>query len=468
MNTPAPPADSDSSKHKLAAGLDRVARRFDEAEHYVRGKLVWNNIYRATSYLRSALWVVPIVSILLVLAIAPVLRWLDAWLEWRIFGLSMSGAQSLYQTVISFTLSFLVFTFSSLLVAIQIAGGQLTPRIIATTLLRDNVVRYSVGLFVFTLLFAVMAMNRLQTIVHDIVAFLTALLGIACMATFLFLIDYAARLLRPVSILARIGDEGLTVIGTVYPWTAGDSPDLPTVYPALPDSPRRTILHAGTSEIVVAIDLATLMRRVRRTGGVIEFVPQVGDFVATDEPLFELYGEAVSIDDALLRSTVAFGPERTMEQDPLFSFRILADIGLKALSPAINDPTTAVLAIDQIHRLLRVVGKRRLHSEALRDPAGQRRVIQRTPNWEDFVHLACTEIRSCGAGNIQVARRLRAMFDNLIATLPAHRHEALIDERHRLERMLDSLYQIPEDLALARVGDSQGLGGSSRRVSAGR
>ena len=458
----------DPSWHEPVSGLDAARLQWQRAVHYARSQVTWNRLYRATSYVRSALWVVPIVSILLVLALAPVLRWLDTWLEWRTFGLSMSGAQSLYQTVISFTLSFLVFTFSSLLVAIQIAGGQLTPRIIATTLLRDNVVRYSVGLFVFTLLFAVMAMNRLQTVVHDIVAFLTALLGIACMATFLFLIDYAARLLRPVSILARIGDEGLTVIGTVYPWTAGDSPDLPTVYPALPDAPRRTILHAGTSEIVVAIDLATLMRRVRRSGGVIEFVPQVGDFVATDEPLFELYGEAVSLDDALLRSTVAFGPERTMEQDPLFSFRILADIGLKALSPAINDPTTAVLAIDQIHRLLRVVGKRRLHSEALRDPAGQRRVIQRTPNWEDFVHLACTEIRSCGAGNIQVARRLRAMFDNLIATLPAHRHEPLVDERHRLERMLDSLYQIAEDLALARVGDSQGLGGSSRRVSAGR
>ena len=121
----------------------------------------------------------------------------------------MSGAQALYQTVITLTLSFLVFTFGSLLVAIQVAGGQLTPRIIATTLLRDNVVRYSVGLFVFTLVFAVMALDRLERNVHEIVSLVAAVLGIACMATFLFLIDYAARLLRPVSILARVGDEGL-------------------------------------------------------------------------------------------------------------------------------------------------------------------------------------------------------------------------------------------------------------------
>ncbi|HSC26868.1 MAG TPA: DUF2254 domain-containing protein, partial [Vicinamibacterales bacterium] len=418
-----------------------------------------------TSYLRSALWVDPIISIVLVLAIAPVLRVLDAWLEWRFLGLGISGVRSLYQTVITFSLSFLVFTFSSMLVAIQVAGGQLTPRIIATTLLRDNVVRYSVALFVFTLIFAIIALDRLETVVHDIVAFVTAVLGIACMATFLFLIDYAARLLRPVSILARVGDEGLAVIDAVYPRAAGDTPDLATVHPALPDSPRRMVHHAGPSEIVVAIDLATLMRRVRRSGGVIEFVPQVGDFVATDEPLFALHGDAVSLDDDALRATVAFSRERTMEQDPLFAFRILADVGLKALSPAINDPTTAVLAIDQIHRLLRVVGKRRLRGEAVRDAAGHPRVILRTPNWEDFVLLSCTEIRSYGAGNVEVARRLRMMFDNLIASLPAYRHQALDEERRRLERMLDALYVVPEDLALARLPDSQGLGGSSGSIS---
>ena len=129
-------------------------------------------------------------------------------------GLGMSGAQGLYQTVITLTLSFLVFTFGSLLVAIQIAGGQLTPRIIATTLLRDNVVRYSVGLFVFTLLFTVMALNRLEQNVQELVALLIGVLGISSIAMFLFLIDYAARLLRPVTILGRVGDEGLKVINS--------------------------------------------------------------------------------------------------------------------------------------------------------------------------------------------------------------------------------------------------------------
>lgn len=144
----------------------------------------------------------------------------------------------------------------------------------------------------------------------------------------------------------------------------------------------------------------------------------------------------------------------------MFAFRILVDIGLKALSPAINDPTTAVLAIDQIHRLLKAVGKRRLQCDEISDDSGRVRLIYRTPNWEDYVHVACNEIRTCGAANVQIARRLRAMLDNLCASLPAYRRIALDQERGRLDRALETLYPIPEDLALARIPDAQGLGGS--------
>ena len=163
--------------HTIRRCCQEVDNLLKRAGGRVQRALVWNNIYRTTSYLRSALWTIPILSILVVLLVAPGLRVLDSWLGWRLSGLGISGAQALYQTTITLTLSFLVFTFGSLLVAIQVAGGQLTPRIIATTLLRDNVVRYSVGLFVFTLVFAVMALNRLDKTVFEIVSLLTAILG---------------------------------------------------------------------------------------------------------------------------------------------------------------------------------------------------------------------------------------------------------------------------------------------------
>ncbi len=431
---------------------------WQRGRHFVKSTLSWNRLFGASSYLKSALWTVPIIAIAIELVTVPILHRIDAWLGWQFAELAVSGAQAMYQTIITLGLSFLVFTFGSLLVAIQIAGGQLTPRIIATTLLRDNVVRYSVGLFVFTLVLAVSALNRLEEPVPQFVALVVAGFGVASIADFLFLIDYAARLLRPVSIVARIGDEGIKVIRAVYPHPTerADSSELRNEL----GMPGRLVTHQDRSEIVLAIDLPTLITLARQHDGVIEFMPQVGDFVATDEPLFVLYGGATAITDEALRATVAFGTERTLEQDPMFAFRILVDIGLKALSPAINDPTTAVLAIDQVQRLLRVLGRRHLRPDVMLDAAGHPRVIFRTPNWEDFIHVACIEIRACGASNVQIARRQRAMLQNLIQVLPSYRHASLNEALGSLDRTIERLYDLPEDLALARIADAQGLGGS--------
>jgi uncharacterized membrane protein len=449
--------------NRLIGSRDRVEqlmRRYrDRGEQLVRRNVAWNRLFHGVSYVRSSLWVIPLLSIVAVLMFGPILRWLDTRLGWRIAGLGIAGATALYQTVITLSLSFLVFTFGSLLVAIQVASGQLTPRIIATTLLRDNVVRYSVGLFVFTLVFSVMALDRLESRVHEMVAFVTSLLGIGSMVMFLFLIDYAARLLRPVSILTRVGNQGVHVIQSMYPALHSEgSDDLSS--PLTLTEPERVFRHAGPAGIVLAVDREALIAAAERVDGLIECVPHVGDFVSTDEPLLNLFGGAARISNQRLRATVALGAERTMEQDPLFAFRIVADIALKALSPAINDPTTAVLAVDQIHRLLRVVGWRRLSRETLDDRRGRPRLIYRTPNWQDYVHVSCNEIRLAGAGSTQVARRLRAMLDNLIATLPPTRHAALVRELELLDASIDDAYRLPADAALARVADSQGLGAS--------
>jgi len=226
--------------------------------------------------------------------------------------------------------------------------------------------------------------------------------------------------------------------------------------------PSREVEHRGTSEIVLAVDLSTLAALAQRHDGMIEFVPQVGDFLAVGEPLFVLHGGAIAIDDRVVQSSVAFGPERTLEQDPMFAFRIIVDIALKALSPAINDPTTAVLALDQVHRLLRLVGQRKPRGEVIVEESGRPRLIFRTPNWEHYVQVACSEIRSCGAASVQVVRRMRAMLENLRRTLPGHRHAELDTELGLLDWAIQTHFSRPEELALARIPDSQGLGGSAR------
>jgi uncharacterized membrane protein len=419
----------------------------------------WNRWYTIKSYVCSSLWLAPLLAFVasqLTFRTMYVLQIDPGWIP----GFEFSGESALSAMDIDITLhmSFLVFTFGSLLVAVQIASGQLTPRIIVTALLRDNFIRGTVGLFCFGLLLAIGARNRLEDVPHFIVS-LAAIIGLVSTVAFLFLIDYAARMLRPVAIVWRVGEQGLRVIHDVYPESI-DAAGAILVAPRELGPPQRTVEHHGTSAIVLAVNLKRLISEARKMDGIIELIPRIGDFVAVGDPLFHLRGGATAIDDGTLRGQVAFGRERTIEQDTTFAFRVIVDIAIKALSPAINDPTTGVLSIDQLHRLLRTVGKRHLHDDQVFDRDGKLRVIFRTPDWPDFVSLACNEIRQYGAENAQIARRLRAMLENLMQTLPERRRPTLRQELDLLDRTLEKAYPLPEDLALARIPDSQGLGGA--------
>jgi len=426
----------------------------------------WNRRYVRRSYVSGSMWVVPLFALLFYAVFHRGVNALGNWLVeegWAsesvsFLGLSVTGAKVQLELFITLNISFIVFTFGSLLVAIQVAGGQYTPRIIATTLLRDNVIRAIVGLFLFTLAFAIRVLTRMEDTVKQLDVFVAGMLGIFSVMVFLFLIDYAARLLRPVSLVQRVGETGIGVIQGVY---KGPTRDPGPVEPSIPRlEPTRDVLHKGKSGVVLAVDLKGLVALARQADGRIEFVPQVGDFLAVDEPIFRLHGGAVAIEDERLRASVALGSERTLEQDPTFALRILVDIAIKALSAAINDPTTAVMAIDQLHRMLRVVGLRHLHNDVLRDETSNVRLIFVTPKWEDYVHLTCTEIRHCGGRSVQVMRRMRSMLEHLLQSLPEHRHAELRRQLDLLDRTVDDSFAFAEDRALARIPDPQGLGGA--------
>ena len=420
--------------------------------------MAWNRWYAIRSYVGSSLWVVPFIALVLeqivlrgVLALSGKLDWTPLW------PLSQEATSAALQTIITLSLSFLVFTFGSILVAIQVASGQLTPRIIATALLRNNVIRLTAGLFVFTLLFAIGAVARLNASGPRLTLWLAGFLGLASVAAFLYLIDYAARLLRPGSILWRIAEGGRKVVQEVYPRPAHDAGGGLRA-PAL-GKPALTIPHDGEAAVVIAVNIPALAGGAPRMDCLIELVPRVGDFVGGGDPLFRLFGGAAAAKPKKLIGCVALASERTIEQDATFALRVIVDVAIKALSPAINDPTTGVLAIDQLHRLLRMIGQRHLHDEIVADADGKGRLVLRTPGWDDFVQLACCEIRLYGGGNFQIARRLRAMIEDLIANLPERRHPPLRQELRLLDQAIDRFYLSPEDQALARTPDMQGLGG---------
>ena len=421
----------------------------------------WSRRYAIKSYLRSTVWTAPVIALVL-----EQITFRVAYFYGIDFGgvpgfvIGRSGTIALADYVISSSIAFIVFTFSSLIVAIQVASGQLSPRIIATTLLRDRGIRRSVALFVYALLLAIAVKTRIDTIPRFLTS-VTGILGLLSVIVFMFLIDHAARLLRPVNIVWRVAQQGLQVLDEVYPNPIATSPAPPRGLKNLTD-PTRTVFHEDRSAIIIAVNVNALISSAARADATIELIPRVGDFVATGEPLFRLRGgREKEIDERFLRGQVAFGRERTIEQDSTFAFRVIVDVAIKALSPAINDPTTAVIAIDQLQRLLRSVGRRDLRDEGMSDNRGRLRLIFHTPNWNDFVDLTFSEIRMYGTTNLQVVRRLRSMIRDLLQNLPERRRGLLHQELDLLDRSIERVHWLPEDLTRARIADSQGLGGAS-------
>jgi uncharacterized membrane protein len=403
--------------------------------------------------------VLPAISTVAAVLSVPILRSLDRRLGFQFFNFSPDGARALAAIVSAAMLSFVVLFFSVVLLTVQIASSTLSPRIIARPF-RSRALKASLGLFVFTLIYSMAVVGRsTEGNVGQLNAAMVIVLTVVSICVFLYVVEHVSKELRPATVMADVVSEGIEVIRAVYPrMLAHDAlekgPD-----EVFLGEPSRVIVHKGKPGVVQAFDIEPLVEVAICAACTIEVVPQVGDFVSSGDPVFRLYGSCPGFSSKKLLRHIVLERERTLEQDPAFAFRIVVDIASKALSPAINDPTTAVLALDQIHNLLREVGQRRLDAGLVHDTTGQLRLIYRTPDWEDFVGLAVTEIRQFGANSTQVVRRMRAMLENLIPLVASHRSSALLQELDLLKSTVNQGFAMPQDRERADLPDFQGLGG---------
>jgi uncharacterized membrane protein len=201
---------------------------------------------------------------------------------------------------------------------------------------------------------------------------------------------------------------------------------------------------------------------------VIAALSSVGDVVVELTPLLRVFGGERTIPPRELRKALELGEQRTFEQDPKYAIRLLVDIAIRALSPAVNDPTTATQALDQIEDLLVRLGLRRIEVSSFSDKRGVTRVVWPSPSWDDFLRLAFDEIRFYGASSVQVMRRMQALVSDLIAVLPRERHSALINWQARLHGTVVKAFSDPDDLEEASVEDRQGLGRGRNPVASHR
>lgn len=418
--------------------------------------MTWLQRYRLKRTLRRSLWLLPALSIGAALTAAPFIRWLDAITGWTWLNLTPDGARAILGAFTSSMLTFVVFVMSSLLIVVQLASAQLTPRIIARVF-SDDRLKWVLSIFAFSYTYTIAASGRIEDAVPQLPVAFAIFCNLGCIAIFFWFVQWLGESLRPIAVLQNVAEEGRAVVESVYS-EPFDPAEAQAGWSTPPECNVSVVEHLGTSGVVLAFSQHELAAIAEQADVVIELVPQVGDFVARGDPLFRVRNG--SVDAGILRSSIAIGPERTMEQDPRFAFRIMVDIANKALSPAINDPTTAVLALDQIHHLLMYIGLRRLDAGQALDAQGRLRLCFGTPNWIDYVSLAITEIRQFGAGSMQVARRLQAMLEHLLHVLPEARKAALQQELNLLQHAIERSFPDETDRVRAQVRDFQGIGSS--------
>jgi uncharacterized membrane protein len=221
----------------------------------------------------------------------------------------------------------------------------------------------------------------------------------------------------------------------------------------------QTLRYSGEPRALASIDTNSLVRLAAKAGGVIVMAYAVGDTLAGDTVVLRVHGGKENLPDSQLMRAIRLAIVRTFEQDPKYPIRLLVDIAIKALSPAINDPTTAVQAIDQIEDLLHRLGRRDLDAGYGRDANGKLRLVYPMPTWEDYLTLAFDEIRQYGTGSVQVMRRLRSALVGILESVTHPDRLAVV--RRYIEHLDVAIEQSPldaRDKDMARHEDRQGLG----------
>lgn len=318
--------------------------------------------------------------------------------------------------------------FSLLFLVVQWAFSSLSPRL---NLFRDDPIvwrtfAFAIGVFVFSVTTALVIGDRDRVSVIVPATEMVAVLAALALIRTLQVKAFASIQLAPT--LATLAGRGRRTIEDLYPrpYTA-DRP------PAAPLPPRRRAIRwPHPQAILQQLDVHQLLAAA--SSAVIVLRARTGDTLQQGAVVAELHGGEVVTEAAVLRGLVT-GQERNFHQDPLFAFRLLADIAMRALSPAVNDPATAVQVLDTLESLLQTLAMRDLDTADVADASGTVRVVLALPSWEDYLRTGLDDLIESASGSLMVLSRAQALLSALLQTAPSARKPAITRRLHRTEEL---------------------------------
>ena len=302
--------------------------------------------------------------------------------------------------------------FSLLFLVVQWGASTFTPRL---RLFRSDpliwrVFGLAVGLFSYSLTAALALEPGVPA--RGVVPAVAMIMVVVTLALMRSVQLRAFRSLQLAPNLAAVSAVGLALVDRAYPHTRG-----PTVPGA--GIAGRAVTWTGTMGVLQRLDLLDLVAAADRADAVVEFSAPVGEVLWPGKTVAVVQGEGLA--DAAVTSAVVVGIERSFDQDPALAFNLLAEIGLRALSSAVNDPGTAVQVLDTLEPMLRDAGTRDLVASGLRGASGRLRVTVPQPTWDDLIVLSLDDIIVCAARSPMVLSRLVALLSRLRATVRPER-----------------------------------------------
>lgn len=399
-------------------------------------KLFWSD-------LRGSFWFLPtlILAGSIILAVGLIeadstgsKQWAERWP--RVFGAGAAGARGMLSTIAGSMMSVVGVTFSMTLVTLALASSQYTSRILRN-FMRDRVTQVVLGIFAGIFTYCLIVLRTIRGgdeggFVPNLAVSVGVVLAIGGIGVLIFFIHHIASSIQASSIIASVADETLLAVDRLFPGKLGQgSADDDEDPVSLPLQDRRWhAVMANKSGYIQSVDNAAFLHLAREHQTIVRMEHGIGDFVVQDTPLASLALDSPP-DKAIiadLQAAYSINRYRTVEQDAGFGIRQLVDIALRALSPGINDTTTAVTCLDYLTTILARLASRNIPSSH-RTAEGDLRVIALGPTFASLVAESFDQIRGSAEGNVVVLLRMLGALQTVASLTTCGRRQQVLGEQ---------------------------------------